>query len=74
MNANYLISEARQQQWPMAKNSLSYILGISEPENHRIGNAGRDHSGHLVQPPCSSRVTPKHMAQDYIQMISEYLQ
>lgn len=30
--------------------------------------------GHLVQPPCSSRITPEHMAQDCIQMVLEYHQ
>lgn len=37
----------------------------------RLGGATVDH---LVQPPCTSRVTLEHRAQDCVQMVCEYPQ
>lgn len=41
------------------------------PEWVMLGGTTADH---LAQPPCSSKVTPEHMAQDCVQTILEYLQ
>lgn len=38
-----------------------------------MDQVGSDHSGHLVQPPCSSRVILKNIELDCIQMVLEYL-
>lgn len=43
-------------------------------QNHRMGRVGRDHSGYLVQPPCSGRVSLELMAQDCDWVAPEYLQ
>lgn len=55
------------------------ILSLQMPlecliQSHRMGQVGRHHSGHLFQPPQSSRVILEHRAQDCAQTILEYLQ
>lgn len=40
---------------------------LSLSQSHRTGQIGRDHSIHLVQPPCLSKVIPEHMAQNCVQ-------
>lgn len=64
------------QTFPCSRETLFLLRKLMKvvSQNLRMGRAGRDHSGCLLQPPCSARVSLEYMAQDCDWMVPEYLQ